>query len=55
MDASAHRARLPDDFRRQFRGDLFLTARSRALYATDASLFRVDPLAAVALATSSSK
>jgi FAD/FMN-containing dehydrogenase/Fe-S oxidoreductase len=48
VDPSALRSRLRDDFRRQFRGDLFLTPHARGLYATDASLFQVDPLAAAA-------
>ena len=33
-----------DDLRRQFRGELHIDAPARTLYATDASLFQVDPL-----------
>lgn len=45
MDATAVRAKLLEDLRRQFRGALHADDLTRALYATDASLFRVVPLA----------
>ena len=48
VELSTQRTRLRDDLRRQFRGELFLDAPSRTLYATDASLFQVDPLAVAA-------
>ena len=48
MDAVAVRARLREDFRNQFRGDLRLDDISRRLYSTDASLFQIEPLGVVA-------
>ncbi|HVK15239.1 MAG TPA: FAD-linked oxidase C-terminal domain-containing protein [Gemmataceae bacterium] len=45
MDLTAVRAKLVEDLRRQFRGALHADELTRALYATDASLFRVTPLA----------
>jgi FAD/FMN-containing dehydrogenase/Fe-S oxidoreductase len=39
---------LRDDLRREFRGELLLDPASRALYATDASLFQIEPLAVAA-------
>ena len=44
MDPSTLRAHLHDDLRSQFRGELLLDPPSRALYASDASLFQVEPL-----------
>ncbi len=43
MDAI--RGRLRDDCRGHFRGELLTDALSRGLYATDASLFEIEPLA----------
>ena len=45
MDPATLRQRLRDDLRREFRGELRLDPAARALYATDASLFQIDPLA----------
>jgi FAD/FMN-containing dehydrogenase/Fe-S oxidoreductase len=45
LDAATLRTRLRDDLRREFRGELLLDPASRALYATDASLFQIEPLA----------
>ncbi|HKA06418.1 MAG TPA: FAD-binding oxidoreductase, partial [Gemmataceae bacterium] len=45
MEPSTLRARLRDDLRGQFRGHLIVDATGRALYASDASLFQIDPLA----------
>jgi FAD/FMN-containing dehydrogenase/Fe-S oxidoreductase len=45
VDSATQRSRLRDDLRRQFRGNLFIDPAARSLYATDASLFQVDPLA----------
>jgi FAD/FMN-containing dehydrogenase/Fe-S oxidoreductase len=45
VDLSTLQARMRDDFRRQFHGDLLLDSTSRALYSTDASLFQIEPLA----------
>ena len=39
------RRRMRDDWRGHFRGELLLDDLSRALYATDASLFEIEPLA----------
>lgn len=44
MEPSVIRARIRDDLRRTFRGDLLLDGLSRTLYSTDASLFQVEPL-----------
>jgi FAD/FMN-containing dehydrogenase len=44
VDFSTIRARLRDDLRKQFRGELLLDPASRAVYSTDASLFQVEPL-----------
>ena len=44
LRASVDAARLRDDLKGPFRGDLLLDDVSRTLYATDASLFRVEPL-----------
>ncbi len=43
MDAK--RRRMRDDWRGHFRGELLLDDVSRGLYATDASLFEIEPLA----------
>lgn len=45
MDPATLRQRLRDDLRREFRGDLRVDPVSRVLYASDASLFQVEPLA----------
>lgn len=45
MDPTTLRSRLRDDLRREFRGELYLDPVRRALYATDASLFHIEPLA----------
>jgi len=45
VDPSTLRARLRDDLRRTFHGDLLFDGLSRSLYSTDASLFQVEPLA----------
>jgi len=45
VDPATQRDRLRDDLRRQFRGNLLIDPAARALYASDASLFQVDPLA----------
>lgn len=45
MELSTRRARLRDDLRGQFRGQIIVDAPGRALYASDASLFQIDPLA----------
>jgi FAD/FMN-containing dehydrogenase/Fe-S oxidoreductase len=45
LDPATLRQRLRDDLRREFRGELRVDTVSRALYATDASLFQVEPLA----------
>jgi FAD/FMN-containing dehydrogenase/Fe-S oxidoreductase len=45
VDLSILQARLRDDLRRQFHGELLLDPASRALYSTDASLFQIAPLA----------
>jgi len=42
------RRRLSDDFRGHFRGELLTDRISRGLYATDASLFEIEPLAVAA-------
>ena len=43
MDAK--RRRMRDDFKGHFRGELLTDAIARGLYATDASLFEIEPLA----------
>jgi FAD/FMN-containing dehydrogenase len=45
LDPGTLRKRLRDDLRREFRGDLRVDPVSCALYATDASLFQIEPLA----------
>ena len=45
MEPTTLRARLREDLRRQFRGELLFDAPSRALFATDASIFAVEPVA----------
>lgn len=47
MDAPAIRARLRDDLRQSFHGEVLLDDLARRLYATDASLFQIEPLAVV--------
>jgi FAD/FMN-containing dehydrogenase/Fe-S oxidoreductase len=45
VDPAALRTRLREDLRREFRGELRVDPTALALYATDASLFQVEPLA----------
>ena len=45
VEPTTLRARLREDLRRQFRGELLFDAPSRALFATDASIFAIEPAA----------
>ncbi len=45
MEPTTLRARIREDLRRQFRGELLFDAPSRNLFATDASVFAIEPLA----------